>query len=78
MVDAPALTQLGGGKIAVDPDTMEATEPFFEVIVDLPGVLEGDLSHTMTGVTRFSGRSEPIATRASRRLIRFLNKLARE
>lgn len=78
VVDAPALTQLGGGKITVDPDTMEAAEPFFEVIVDLPDALESDLRHSMTGVTRFSGRSEPIATRVSRRLIRFLNKLARE
>ena len=49
-VALPALTQLGGGRIAVTPEGYQAAEPYFEVVVDL-GVdcsADGEGSHAGT------------------------------
>ncbi len=74
----PTLTQLAGGDIAIDPQTGEARQPYFEVVVELP-VAQADLFRPgMTGIVRLEARPEPIATRLARRFTRFINRLMQE
>lgn len=71
-----SLTQLAGGKVVVDPHTHQARQPYFEVTIALPEA-QG-LHHGITGYVRLFGVAEPIATRLTHRITRFLDKLARE
>lgn len=70
------MTQLGGGDIAVDPHTQQARQPYFEVTIALPQAT--GLFHGATGSVRLFGKAEPIASRLTRRVTRFIDKLARE
>ncbi|MBI4719594.1 MAG: biotin/lipoyl-binding protein [Planctomycetes bacterium] len=89
IVALPALTQLGGGRIAVTPEGYEAAEPYFEVVVDLGvdcsaddepagGSAAGCLRYGMTGTVRLAGPAEPLAAGALRRVHRFVNRLRQE
>ena len=71
------LTHLGGGDIAVDPATGEASRPFFEVVIDLREEEPADVLDGMTALVRFDGDSEPVGTRLGRRLARFWNRMLR-
>jgi len=70
------LTQMAGGDIAVNPQTQQAQQPYFEVTIALSEA--GELHHGVTGKVRMFGASEPIASRLTRRITRFIDKLARE
>lgn len=75
-ISLTALTQLAGGDVAVDPQTREATQPYFAITVALDHA--ADLRHGVTGRLRLFGSAEPIAARVVRRITRFIDKLARE
>ncbi|MBN1490694.1 MAG: hypothetical protein JXA69_12315 [Phycisphaerae bacterium] len=70
-----SLTQLGGGAIAVDPRTGHASEPYFEVTIDLPDASDEAFRYGMTGHVRFRAGPETLAMAVARRLIRFTDKL---
>lgn len=72
------LTHLGGGSIAVDPHSGEASEPFFEVVVRLAGDSSRHVRHGLTGQVLLRGANEPLASSALRRLNRFVVELTRE
>ncbi len=73
-----SLTQLAGGHIVVDPNTHEAAEPYFEIVIELPDAQSSDLRHGMTGSVLLQGGAVPVAKRVARRLARFVNRLMRE
>lgn len=73
-----SLTHLGGGDIAVDPDTGEAREPYFEVTINLPDDPGPSIGHGMTGSVLMGGDSETIGTTIYRRLARFMNRLMQD
>ena len=75
-ISLPALTQLAGGEVAVDPHTREAAQSYFEITVALDHAAE--LRHGVTGRLQFRAAPEPIAARITRRITRFIDKLARE
>ncbi len=74
-VSHPSLTQLGGGDIIIDPQTHEASQPFFEIAIDIPHHQAEHFQHGMTGVARLPAEPEPLAKRLKRRVERFVNKL---
>jgi multidrug resistance efflux pump len=69
------LTHLGGGDIAVDPATRDASQPYFEVTLELLNADSLDLRHGMTGQVRLHAVAEPIGKSLGRRLTRFWNRL---
>jgi hypothetical protein len=75
LIPTPSLTQIGGGTIAVSPDTMTASEPYFEITVELDNPPEQSLRHGMTALVGFSGKSQTIGQRLYRSALRFVNKL---
>lgn len=75
LIATPRLTQIGGGTIAVSPDTMMASEPFFEITIELDNPPEESLHHGMTALVGFSGKSQTIGQRLYRSVLRFVNKL---
>lgn len=77
-VELSPLTQLGGGDVAVNPITGEATEPYFELVVDLDTRNDPRLRDGMTGVVRLEATAEPVARTTFRRLTRFINNLMKE
>jgi len=74
-VEHMQLTHLGGGDIAVNPETGEATSPWFEVVVRVDESDVPTLQYGMTGKVRFAAAAEPIGVRLSRRFARFFNQL---
>jgi putative peptide zinc metalloprotease protein len=77
-IETTQLTHLAGGDIAVDPDTHEATQPFFEIRIVLDKIDEDILRSGMTGFVRLPGGSESIGHLATRKFIRFWNRLVQE
>lgn len=71
----PALTQVGGGQIAVSPDTLEAEEPFFRVTILLDKHTDRPLRHGMTAFVIFGGKRPTIGTYLHRHGLLLLNKL---
>jgi multidrug resistance efflux pump len=69
-----SLTQLGGGTVAVAPDTMTAAEPYFEIIVRLDDAC-ARLPHGATALVNLHARPQTIGTQLHRSALRFLNKL---
>ncbi len=69
------LTHIGGGDIAVDPQTHDATLPYFELIIELPAEESRNLHLGMTGSVCLGAGAEPIAIRLGRRFVRFWNRL---
>jgi putative peptide zinc metalloprotease protein len=72
---SPALTQLGGGDFAVDPSTLEAEMPLFELTIDMPGADQRLLRHGSRVAVRFSTSAEPYGAYLHRRVRQFVNKL---
>ncbi len=77
-IETIQLTHLAGGDIAVIPSTHEATRSYFEVRILLDGIDQGVLRNGMTGFVRLPGGSESIGHAATRRFIRFWNRLVQE
>ena len=73
-VNLPSLTHIGGGDIAVDPQTHEANKPYFEIAVKLPADAEF-LRQGMTGEVRFPARSELLGQTVARRFMKFWSQL---
>lgn len=73
-VDDIALTHLGGGEIAVHGDTMEAVEPFYEVIIELDAPVQS-LRHGMTAQVKFPPHTATLGMRIYRGALRFVNRL---
>lgn len=74
-VGLPELTQLGGGDIAVDPNTKTASQPYFVVTVQFPSATEPAFMHGMTGELRLSAPPEPLGTSLARRASRFFDRI---
>ncbi|MEZ6109216.1 MAG: HlyD family efflux transporter periplasmic adaptor subunit [Pirellulaceae bacterium] len=76
LVEMPALTQLGGGAIAVDPTTMMAQEPFFELLIEFDEQQATDfLAHGMVANVRFQRGYESVGWFLYRQVLRFKNNL---
>ena len=69
-----SLTQLGGGTVAVAPDTLTAAEPYFEIIVRLDDAA-ARLPHGATALVNLHARPQTIGSQLHRSALRFLNKL---
>jgi hypothetical protein len=69
------LTQLGGGSIAVAPDTMTAGEPFFEITIELDDAGSGTIRRGMTALVSFQAQPQTIGVRLYRSALKFINKL---
>ncbi len=74
-ISSASLTQLGGGTIAVTPETMTAGEPFFEITIELNDAGSGTVWHGMTALVSFEARPQTIGVRLYRSALRFINKL---
>jgi putative peptide zinc metalloprotease protein len=74
-INAPSLTQLGGGTIAVARDTMTAGESFFEIKIELDDADLDTIRYGMTALVSFQAQSQTIGARMVRSALRFLNKL---
>ncbi len=77
-IEHAPLTHVGGGEIAVNPADQSTAVPYFEITVNLPESLVSDLRYGMTGSIRMPAKAEPIGTKLTRRLSRFVNKLLQE
>jgi hypothetical protein len=73
-VEETALTHLGGGEIAVRPETMEAIEPFYEVTIALNSA-HIPLQSGVTASVKFPPQTEALGMRIYRGALRFLNRL---
>ncbi len=75
-IGVPALTQVGGGAIAVDPSTFEAPQPYFEITVEFDPLADTSLfRHGMTCTISPDVRPETLARLAERQVRRFVNRL---
>lgn len=76
LITMPSLTQLGGGGIAVDPSTFEASQPYFEVTVEFDPLTDVSMfQHGMTCTISPDVRPETLAKLIERQVRRFLNRL---
>ncbi len=74
-INSPALTQLGGGSIAVSPSEMLAAEPFFEITVRLADQSGHGPVHGTTARVSIGAKPQTIGVRLYRSTLRFTNKL---
>jgi len=74
-MEIPSLTHVAGGKIAVDEQTLEATQPYFEIIAELTAEPSAHVLYGMTGYLFLEGTYEPVGKVLSRRIVKFWNKL---
>lgn len=72
-ISSAAVTQLGGGAIAVRPETMQAVEPFFEITLALDDAEGEQLHDGMTALVNFRPRLAPLGWHLYRRGLRFLH-----
>ncbi|MEM7168384.1 MAG: hypothetical protein AAF581_23255 [Planctomycetota bacterium] len=70
-----ALTQHGGGSIAVDPNTSESTNNYFQVVVALPEGAVDSLRYGMRGYVRLDAAAEPLGMQLLRKVILFVKRL---
>ncbi len=75
-IDQQALTHVGGGDIAVDAQTAQAQQPYFEVTVDTNPADSRFLYDGMVCHLRLRADPETIGTSLVRRLVRFINALS--
>ncbi len=85
VIDEPTLTHVGGGAIPVNPNSMEASQAYFEVIIEIADVPErsgsGDnitdssIRHGMTAFVRFKREPISIAKILYRRGLQLLGQL---
>jgi putative peptide zinc metalloprotease protein len=74
-IPSASLTQLGGGSIAVAPDTMTAQEPYFEITIELDTAGHNLARRGMSAQISFPAKPQTIGVRLYRAGLRFLNKL---
>ena len=74
-ISSASLTQLGGGAIAVAPDTMTAERSFFEITIELDDSDAEAIRGGMTARVGFWSHPQSIGIRLYRSALRFLNKL---
>ncbi|UCD28253.1 MAG: hypothetical protein JSV03_14370 [Planctomycetota bacterium] len=74
-INSDSLTQFGGGNIAVDPETGQAGQPYFQVVIDLPYSNNTYLYHATTCKVQFRSASHPIGIMFFRALHRITNSL---
>ncbi|MFT5523072.1 MAG: putative peptide zinc metalloprotease protein [Pirellulaceae bacterium] len=76
IVENLALTQLGGGNIAVNPSTFHAQHSFFELEVQLNDEEVGEnWMYGMTANVALDRVRDTLASRAYRKLLQFINKV---
>lgn len=76
IVSHQALTHLAGGFIPVNPETMEATEPFFDLQIELTGDHPPEfLQNGAVCEIRLQHGYEPLGHMAYRSLLRFINQI---
>lgn len=79
-----ALTHVGGGSIAVDPQTAQAAQPYFEITVDTgnpanwPSTEAPFPSHGIVCHLRFQTEPETLGINLIRRLIRFTDLVSQQ
>jgi putative peptide zinc metalloprotease protein len=71
-----ALTHLAGGFIPVNPETMEATEPYFELVLHLTDTRPACLINGAVCEIRFPRKYEPLGRIIYRSLLSFVNQLS--
>ena len=74
-IDDPRLTQLGGGEIPVDPETMRAKSKYFELKVSLTGPIPDQIRHGMSGVAKIDCPPRLLGVDLYRTALRFLHRL---
>lgn len=74
-IQLPALTHAAGGDIAVSPESGEATQPYFLLVVRLADGDSPGLHHGMTATICLPARRESIAIHLYRRLARFVDTI---
>ncbi len=72
-IASAAVTQLGGGNIAVQPGSMQAAEPYFEITLSLDDTETAPLYDGMTAMVNFQPRLAPMGWHLYRRGLRFLH-----
>lgn len=70
-ISSPAVTQLGGGNIAVRPGSMQSVEPYFEITLALDDADPARLHDGMTAMVNFQPRLAPMGWHLYRRGLRF-------
>jgi len=73
-----ALTHLAGGDVAINPADHTASEPYFELTIDLDAAEPDALRYGMIGRVQFEAKPMPIGTRFTRRVATFVNKLLKD
>ncbi len=70
------LTQLAGQDVVIDPRTQRAQQPYFEIVVRLPILVEkGQLRQGMTGSIMLHAHPRSLGTRLLVRFQRFIAKI---
>ncbi|MFQ5494814.1 MAG: efflux RND transporter periplasmic adaptor subunit [Phycisphaerae bacterium] len=75
-IAAHALTHVAGGDIAVNAQTAQAQQPYFEITVETMPVDSRALGDGMVCHLRLRAEAETIGTSLLRRCVRFINKLS--
>jgi len=76
-VKLASLAAQHGGEVAVQPQTQEARQPYFELTIELDES-PPDLRHGLTGRVRFDADPQPLGRSMIRGVMRFLHKLGAE
>lgn len=71
-----ALTHVGGGDIAVDPQTAQAQQPYFEITIDTRVTDPHSLYDGMVCHLRLHADAETMGISLLRRFVRFINTLS--
>jgi multidrug efflux pump subunit AcrA (membrane-fusion protein) len=77
-IDEPRLTQLAGGDIPVDPNTMRAKSSYFELKIVPVGPVPDQVRHGMSGVAELNGDHRSLGIDLYRLALRFIHKLRME
>ena len=76
VVPYKALTHLAGGMIPVDPSSMEATEPFFEITIELAEIpSRTTLRNGLVCEIRLESNNNTLGRQLYRSALRFLNQI---
>ncbi len=76
IISSKVLTHLGGGSVAVNPQTAQAARPYFEITVDTGLAESPHLRHGMVCQVRFAAELETVGTKLGRRLVRFVDMVS--
>jgi len=74
-IEQTALTQLGGGTIAVAPNTMRARRPYFEITVKLDSNNLPEFRHGTTAAVHLATSRESLGIKMYRWGLNFVNQL---